>query len=409
MDALTIVYLAYAFIALFFLFLFTIVYLQNKKDMLYCPKTKKIYSLDMVVPCYNEEDTIEATVKALMASDYSGLNRIYVVDDCSTDGSYKIIKRLAARYSNVVALQTPQNTGRAANAKNFGAKFAKSEMIGFTDADSFPDTDAISKAMGFFNNEKVAGVTALIIAKNRKKTIERLQSLEYKVIAFTRKLLGFLEAIYVTPGPLAIYRKKIFIEIGGFDEKNVTEDIEITWNLVSRGYKVEMSMTSKVLTVIPDTLRQWYRQRIRWNIGGIQTIKKYRHLFMKKGSLGSFILPFFISSWIIGGIGLAIQLYNFGRRIFVNYLSTVYSVEAQTAILTLREINLTPSILSFYGIFLFILGLSFTIFVISFLKEKDHRNEGILTLAGYTIFYLSVYPIILIVSVYNYLKGGYSW
>lgn len=409
MEILTVIYLAYAFIALYFLFLFSLVYAQNKKDMLYYPKTKKIYSLDIVVPCYNEEDTIEATVKSLLSSNYKGLSKIYVVDDCSTDNSYSIIKKLAGKYNKVVALHTPKNTGKAANAKNYGAKFAKSELIGFTDADSFPEKDAISKAVGFFNNEKVAGVTTLILVKNRKKAIERLQSLEYKVIAFTRKLLGFLEAIYVTPGPMAIYRRKLFSKIGGFDEKNVTEDIEITWNLVSRGYKVEMSMASRILTVVPDNIKHWYRQRIRWNIGGIQTIRKYKHLFLKKGSLGSFILPFFVLSWVIGMVGLAILIYNFGRRIFVDYLSTLYSIKAQTAILTLREINLVPSVLSFYGIFLFILGLAFTVFVMSFIKEKDYKKEGILTLAGYTLFYLSAYPVILIASVYNYLKGKHSW
>ncbi len=409
MDALTIIYLAYAFIALYFLFLFCLVYGQNRKQMLYYPKPNKTYSLSIVVPCYNEEETIEATVKALLASDYKGLKKIFVVDDCSTDKSYSIIKNMAGKYENVVALQTPKNMGRAANAKNYGAKFAETELIGFTDADSFPEKDAISKAVGFFNNEEVAAVTGLILAKNRKKTMEKLQSLEYKVIAFTRKLLGFLDAIYVTPGPMAIYRKKAFVAVGGFDEDNVTEDIEITWNLVSRGYKVEMSMASRILTVVPDKFGQWYRQRIRWNIGGIQTIKKYRNIFMKKGSLGSFILPYFVLSWMIGIVGLAILAYNTSRSIFVDYLSTLYSVEAQTAILNLREINLTPSILTFYGIVLFILGLSFTIFVLSFLKEKEYKKEGLLTLAGYTIIYLSIYPVILIASMYNYLKGKHSW
>ncbi|MEK6829995.1 MAG: glycosyltransferase [Nanoarchaeota archaeon] len=409
MEVLTIIYLVYAFISLYFLFLFLLVYMQNKKEMLYYPKPIRAYSLSIVVPCYNEEDTIEATVKSLMASDYRGLKKIYVVDDCSTDRSYEIIKQLSKRYPDVVALQTPKNTGRAANAKNYGAKFAKTELIGFTDADSFPEKDALSKAVGFFNDQRVAGVTALILSKNRKNAIEKLQSLEYKVIAFTRKLLGFLEAIYVTPGPMAIYRKKLFDEIGGFDEENITEDIEITWNLISRGYRVEMSMSSKILTVVPNNIKQWYRQRVRWNIGGMQTIGKYKRLFLKKGSLGSFILPFFVLSWIIGVVGLAILAYNFGRRIFVNYLSTLYSVEAQIAILRLREINLTPSILSFYGIFLFIIGLAFTIFVISFIKEKDYKKEGILILAGYAVFYLSTYPIILIASVYNYLKGRYIW
>ena len=391
------------------LFLFIVVYIENKKYMLYSPKSKKIYSLDMIIPCYNEEESIEETVKSLLKSDYKGLNKIYVVDDCSTDNSYSIIKKLAQRYEKVVALQTSKNTGTAARAKNYGAKFAKSELIGFTDADSFPASDAISKAVSFLDDENVAGVTSLILVKNPKKTIEKLQSLEYKVIAFTRKLLGFLDAIYVSPGPLAIYKKRLFDKVGGFDEKNVTEDIEITWNLVSRGYKIEMSMLSKVLTIAPNNLKDWYRQRIRWNVGGIQTIKKYKNLFLRKGSLGSFILPYFVTSWIIGLVGLGILFYNFVRKIIVSYLSTIYSVEAQTAILNLREISLTPSVLFFYGMFLFVLGLAFTISILSFINKKEKGTEGVLTLALYTLFYLTVYPIILIASMYNYLKGRYVW
>jgi len=409
MDILTVIYLIYAFIALYFLFLFLFVYFQNKKYLMFYPKPEKAHSLDIVVPCYNEEKTIEATVKSLLSSDYKGLNKIYVVDDCSTDNSYSIIKKLAKKYTPVVALRTPKNSGKASGAKNYGARFVKSELVGFTDADSFPEKDAISKAIGFFNNEKVAGVTTLILVKNRRKLMENLQSLEYKVIAFTRKLLGFLDAIYVTPGPMAIYRKKVFDKIKGFDEKNVTEDIEITWNLISHGYKVEMSMASRILTVVPENLRQWYRQRVRWNVGGIQTLIKYKKFFLAKGSLGSFIIPFFVLSWLIGIIGLSILVYNSARRIIISYLSTVYSIEAQTAILTLREINLVPSVLYFYGAVLFVLGFAFTVFVLSYLREKEYKKEGILTLLGYTLFYLSIYPIILIASLYNYLKGKSSW
>ncbi len=413
-ESLTIIYLGYAFISLYFLFLFLLVYIQNKSYMLFSPKPKKMYSLSMVIPCYNEEENIEEAIKSLLKSDYKGLEKIYVVDDCSTDGSYKIIKKLAKLYPKVVALQTPKNTGNAGGAKNYGAKFAKTDLIGFTDADSFLSQDAISNSMGFFNDEKVAGVTALILVKNRNNYIERLQSLEYKVIAFTRKLLGFLEAIYVTPGPMAIYRRDLFEKVGGFDKNNITEDIEITWRFVSKGYKIEMSMLSRVLTVVPSKLIGWYKQRIRWNLGGVQTIDKYKGLFLKKGMLGSFILPFFVLSWLIGLTGLVILAYNFIRKIFVSYLSTLYSVQAQTAILTLREINLAPTVLSFFGIVLFIMGLSFTIFVLLFLKEKEFKRESILDLTWYTLFYLTAYAVILISSVYRYslyklIRKKISW
>ncbi len=409
MDALTIVYLAYSFIALYFLFLFLIVYAQNREKMWNCPQPKKIYSLSMIVPCYNEEKHIAHTIESLLKSDYKGLKKIYVVDDCSTDGSYKIIKQLAKNYGKVVALQTPKNIGRASGPKNYGARFADTELIGFTDADSFPEKDAISKAVGFFNDKKIAGVTSTILLKNRENWIERIQAIEYKAIAFTRKLLGFLDAVYVMPGPLAIYRKSAFNSVGGFDEKNLTEDIELTWNLLSKDYKVEISMPSKALTVAPNNLRHWYNQRIRWNLGGFQTMDKYKSLFLKKGVLGTFILPFFAGSVFIGLFGFGLLAYNLARRIITYYLSTVYSIEAQTAIFTLREINLDPSVLFFFGIVLLFLGLAFTIFTLAFLNEKEFKNSTPLEIGVYTLAYLTAYPLILIASVYKFFRKDHLW
>ena len=78
-------------------------------------------------------------------------------------------------------------------------------------------------------------------------------------------------------------------DVGRFDESNLTEDIEITWNFLSKGYKIEMSIPSRVYTVAPGKFKTWYSQRIRWNVGGIQTISKYKKTFAKKGILGSFV------------------------------------------------------------------------------------------------------------------------
>jgi len=192
-----------------------------------------------VVPCYNGEESIAKTIQALLDSDYKNLKKIIVVDDCSTDNSYEIIKKFAEKYSKVLAVKTPKNTGKAGGAKNYGAKFVNTDLIGFTDADSYPQESAIRKMIGFFDNEKTGAVTSMVLVKKREKLIEKLQAIEYKIIAFTRRLLGFVDAIYVTPGPLSIYRKSVFEEVGGFDEKNLTEDIEITWHLILKKYKLK--------------------------------------------------------------------------------------------------------------------------------------------------------------------------
>jgi cellulose synthase/poly-beta-1,6-N-acetylglucosamine synthase-like glycosyltransferase len=208
---------------------------------------------------------------------------------------------------------------------------------------------------------------------------------------------------------MALYRKDALLKINGFDKDNMTEDIEATWHLIHDDYKIRMSFLSKASTVAPDTLKKWFTQRVRWNIGGFQTIAKYKHCFFRKGMLGFFILPFFSISLILGTFGLGFFLYRIFMRIFSSYLSTHYSIVAQTAILVLEDVNLNPSILNFLGIILFILGLSFIFFALKFVNRNLSEKESFFSIIFYSLIYILLRPIVLIVSLYKFFRGGYTW
>jgi len=411
MDVLTILYLIFTFLGFYYLSLFGLIFFQNRKQMFEWFEPGRIYDLSIVVPCYNAEKEIEETVTNLLKSDYKGLKKVIVVDDCSTDGSYKILKKLEKKYSRLLVVQTPKNFGHAAGAKNYGAKFVKTELIGFTDDDSRPLEDAISKMVGFFNDEKVGAVTSRVLVKNRGKFLARVQSIEYKIIAFTRKLFGFVDAIYVTNGPLSIYRKKIFEERDGFDEDNLTEDIEITWRFIHDGWKVHISLSSLVYTVVPQTFRTWLRQRLRWNMGGIQTLWKYKSTFFRKGMLGFFVLPYFVLAWILGIFGLFLLLYRFSRYLILQYLQATYSVEAQTAVLRFNDLNMNPSILFFFGIVLLSLGVLYNFAALGHSRKesKEFKKENLFNLVTYMFVYLLMYPIVLVSSAYKFITKNKSW
>ncbi len=408
-EVLTLVYLSYTFIAFYFLFLYLLIYGRHRKEFFLVPKKTKDYSLSIVIPCYNEEKRIGGTIEAVLNSDYEGLKKIIVVDDQSTDNSYKIMRKYEKKYDKVRVVQTPQNTGKASGSKNYGAKFVKTELIGFVDADSYPEKTAISKTIGFFDNPQVGAVTTFVLVKKRNRFIEKLQSIEYKVIAFTRKLLGFIDAIYVTPGPLAIYRKKAFDEVGGFDEDNLTEDIEISWNFVDKGYLIKMSSVSKVYTVPPSNMKDWYKQRIRWNVGGIQTIEKYKKTFLKSGILGLFIIPFFILSWIIGLVGLGFLGYRVISRVISEFLYTKYTLGAQTTLLALNDINLTPNILVFFGVALLASGFFYLFLALFYSKEEEFKRPTLFSILAFELVYLLAYPIILITSMWRFIRKKQSW
>lgn len=410
-NFLTGVFLVYTFVGFYFMFLFLLIYFQNKKRVLTVPKMTKKYPISMVITCYKEGNSVGKAIDNLVNNGYDNLKKIVVVDDCSPDNSFEIIKKYEKKYPDLVmAVQTPKNTGCAAGAKNYGSKFVDTELIGFTDGDSYPEKGALKSIMGFFDNKNVGAVTSTVLVKNRNKLLLRIQAVEYIVIKFTRKLLGFIGSIYVTPGPLAVYRRSAFEKIGKFDERNLTEDIEITWRMLYNGYDVEMSVPSKVYSIAPDKFKDWFRQRVRWNKGGIQCIFKYMNTFGKRGMLGAFVLPFFVFSWLLGVFGLGMLLYRIIRTLVIRFLLTTYSVEAHTAVLRLEDVSLNPTILTYIGLVLLVVSVGYSLIALFSIREKsEHRKPTILTFIIFEFFYLLMYPIILIRSAYELAMGRKTW
>jgi cellulose synthase/poly-beta-1,6-N-acetylglucosamine synthase-like glycosyltransferase len=408
MDILPYIYLGYMFISLYFLSLYFLLYFRNKKELFgYAPITKK-YSVSFLVPAYNEEKTLGETIEHIFNIDYDNILEVIVINDKSSDNTLNIANSLKQKYPKLIVLDNLKNLGKAGSL-NRALEIAKGELIAVVDADSYPAKESLNKMIGFFDEESVGAVTCPIIARNNSKFFEKLQSYEYKVIAFTRKLLDYVDAIYVTPGPLALYRKIALIDINGFDSKNITEDIEATWHLTHNGWKRKMSLSTSVSSTVPNKFIAWYRQRRRWNVGGLQCIYKYRKSLGKKGMLGWFIIPFFISSTFLGLVGLSIFAYLTVRNMISNYLFTKYSINAGTSILTIDDLLITPSILNYLGIVLFILGAVFTFLILALLKEEVLKKQNVFNILIYLIVYLTLYPFIMLSSIWHAIRKKRIW
>jgi len=405
MRVLSFVYLGYMFVSIYFLSLFLLLFKKNRKNLFDYPKTNKKYNISVLVPAYNEEDTLEDTIKSILDSDYP-IKEVIIINDGSKDNTLNVAKRLMKKYPQLKVINK-KNSGKG-DSLNQGIKIAKGNLVAVVDADSFPSKDSFGKMIGFFDEEKVGAVTCIFVPRNRNKFIEKLQVIEYNVIAFTRKLLDYVDAIYVTPGPLALYRKSALVKIGGFDTKNMTEDIEATWNLAFHGFKRKMCLDSHATTKVPDNFKAWYRQRRRWNIGGLQCISKYkRHLF-SGDILGLFIIPFFVMQLFLGLIGLSIFFYLTITRFIKNYVFLGSSISLGTSV-TLSDYYFTPSVLNYLGIVLFIAGTLFTLAVLVIMKEQILKKQNTFNILFYLTFYLMIYPFIIITAIYHYFKGTRKW
>ena len=122
-----------------------------------------------------------------------------------------------------------------------------------------------------------------------------------------------------------------------------------------------------------------------------------------------FIIPFFIISTFLGLLGLSIFSYLITKRLISQYLFTKYSIIANTPLLTLNDFYITPSILNYLGVALFILGLIFLFIVFAVLKERVFKKENILHIPFYMIIYMAFYPFIMIAAIIHMIKGKRVW
>ena len=109
--------------------------------------------ITIVLPVYNEEKVIRATIESLLAIDYPADRRqILVLSDCSTDGTHDIVREYAAQGVELVAL--PQRRGKTA-AENESARHATGTIVINTDATTRILPDSVKPLVNVFRDESV--------------------------------------------------------------------------------------------------------------------------------------------------------------------------------------------------------------------------------------------------------------
>ena len=101
--------------------------------------------LSIIVPVYNLEDYIAATLDSLLSIHFSSNYEIVVINDGSTDGSESVIRDYQQKQSRIV-LYSIKNQG-VSNARNVGISKATGEYITFVDGDDTVEPDFFEKAV----------------------------------------------------------------------------------------------------------------------------------------------------------------------------------------------------------------------------------------------------------------------
>jgi biofilm PGA synthesis N-glycosyltransferase PgaC len=233
--------------------------------------------VSILVPCYNEQEVILASLKSMLMQTYPRLE-ILVIDDGSSDRTYELAKRLEFDDGHrALRVLHKKNEGKS-TALNLGIKHASGDLVCAVDADSKLDKEAIGLMVQHFKDPQIAAVAGSVYIANQNNFLTKLQALEYiEGLNMVRNGQSFLKLVNIIPGPIGMFRKEALKKVGLYEHDTFAEDCDLTLKLIAHGYKIDFEPDAISYTEAPENLLDLLKQRYRWTRGILQSIRKHKN------------------------------------------------------------------------------------------------------------------------------------
>ncbi|MFO7536893.1 MAG: glycosyltransferase [Chloroflexota bacterium] len=231
------------------------------------------------LPLYNELYVAERIIDAAARLDYpAGRLEIQVLDD-STDETAAIVAAAVTRWQakgvNIHHLHRQNRQGFKAGALQAGLLRTEGELIAIFDADFVPQVDYLRRIVPYFTPE-----TAFVQARwghlNRSYSLlTRLQAVaidaHFVVEQFARCQAGYWFNFNGTAG---VWRRQALLDAGGWRADTLTEDLDISYRALLRGWRAVYVRDLEVPAELPVSISAFRRQQHRWARGSLECALK---------------------------------------------------------------------------------------------------------------------------------------
>ncbi|EQK43596.1 glycosyl transferase 2 family protein [[Clostridium] bifermentans ATCC 638] len=431
-DYLNVFFLYYMFIYAIVFFISTIFAILNlnedKRNKMYLNElslksTDNYVPVSILVPAYNEEETICDCIESLSYVDYPEYEIVVIDDGSNDDTSNKLINKFELKKvprpirrlvkckneqfiyegyikDGIKLILVKKENGGKADALNMGINVSKYPLFVSLDADSILQRDSISNiVMPFMEDDTTIAVGGSIKVANQvvldkgqvikvmppKKILTIFQTIEYyRVFLTTRVWFNSFNGNLIISGAFGLFKKNAVLNVGGYDTDTVGEDMDLVVKLHSFyrknkiKYKIKYEYKAICWSQVPEKLKDLKGQRRRWHIGLITSLNSHRYIFLnpKYGLVGIFSFLYFVVyemfSCIIDVFGLIIILISyFSGLLNLKFLITFLFIYIFYSVI----ISLTAIILENY-MFKYILKLStlLKLMLFAFLESFGYRQ-----------------------------------
>ena len=304
-------------------------------------RSRAALPISIIVPAYNEGNTIRENVMALLALHYPDL-RIIVVNDGSSDNTaetmvreFNMVETFLVRDTETIShkpirhiyrsniypslLFIDKENGKKADAINVGLTCVRTPLFCVIDADSLLEPTALLKAVRPFveSSENIIAVGGTVGIVNGCKVkngqvqeyrlprnfLARLQVVEYiRAFLMARLAASRKGSLAIISGAFGIFRRDIAVAVGGYDTTTVGEDMELVLKMHRHmleqniPYGVRYVPEPVCWTEAPESLKFLSNQRTRWQRGALECLSRHRKMLFnpRYGRLGMVTLPTFL-------------------------------------------------------------------------------------------------------------------
>ena len=304
--------------------------------------------ISVIVPAYNESDSIITSVRAMLQVEYPDYEVIVVNDGSKDDTLQKLIDAFRLRpFPEAYRQRVPckkvrgvyrsalyptlrvidkENGGSKADALNAGINICRYPIFCAVDADSILQPDSLRRAVRpFLEEPRTIATGGTVRVANGcvvrggflekvnlpANFLARVQVVEY-LRAFLYGRMGWtqINAVLIISGAFGVFHKEAVVKVGGYDPEAIGEDMELVLRLhrhfVGSGedYRITFVPDPICWTDAPEDLGTLRKQRIRWQHGLGQSLMLHRSLLFnpKAGSVGWLAVPFFYLFELFGPV-----------------------------------------------------------------------------------------------------------
>ena len=295
--------------------------------------------ISIIVPAYNEQETIVSNVNSMLELGYPEFE-VIVINDGSIDGTLerlqtnfslfpapsatrlvlqtKLIRRVYRSLDCPNLIVVDKENGGKSDALNVGINISSFPLFCSIDADSLLNSDALLRiARPFVDDDRIVAAGGIVRVINGaefegdrvvasgapKRLIHFCQAIEYVRGFLTgRTALARLNSLLIISGAFGLFLKQAVIDAGGYRSDTVCEDMELVVRLqrfgkeMRRSWRVIFIPDPVCWTQVPSDYRSLLRQRDRWQRGLLESIFLHFRMFMnpRYGSVGMIGMPFYL-------------------------------------------------------------------------------------------------------------------